>query len=369
MKIIRTSKTQQVVFWVGWVFFGLVLAATLRSSGQLSRTHAFVLAAVLSGIAQVSAVTASFTARTLPLSRTPVWRLVVTHVLASDLLTLFWVKIGVIAARQFDAWQGWGGIYNEYSAKVPMFLVMGSFYYLLCVAVQYLLIAQKSSQEAQQRVVESTVRAREAELAALKAQINPHFLYNSLNSISALTSIDPARAREMCVSLADFLRLTLGMGEKAAISLREEVGLLEKYCAIEKVRFGDRLTVKEDIEDAAKECLLPPLLLQPLFENAVVHGIAQMAEGGWIRLSAASHAGRLSLTVENSWDAEAGSSRKNGVGLKNVQRRLEARYGNEAQLQATAEDEVFRVSLSFPAETEAKTENQQQVNTQSIAKP
>jgi len=198
------------------------------------------------------------------------------------------------------------------------------------------------------------VKAREAELSALKAQINPHFLYNSLNSISALTSIDPARAREMCVSLADFLRLTLGMGDKAAIPLREEVSLLEKYCAIEKVRFGERLSVKAEIQEQAEDCLLPPLLLQPLFENAVVHGIAQMAEGGWIRLRAERNADRISVTVENSWDPEAGSSRKNGVGLKNVQRRLEALYGNEAQLQAKAEEEVFRVSLSFPAETEKK---------------
>jgi LytS/YehU family sensor histidine kinase len=233
-----------------------------------------------------------------------------------------------------------------------MLFTAGASYYLLSVAVQYALIAHRASQEAQARAVESNIRARDAELGALKAQINPHFLYNSLNSISALTSIDPARAREMCVSLADFLRLTLGMGEKAVIPLKEEISLLEKYCAIEKIRFGERLTVKEDVQEEALECLLPPLLLQPLFENAVVHGIAQMPEGGWISLHAARNGARLSVTLENSWDPEAGSSRKNGVGLKNVQRRLEARYGNDAHLQANAEDEVFRVNLSLPAETE-----------------
>jgi LytS/YehU family sensor histidine kinase len=218
--------------------------------------------------------------------------------------------------------------------------------------VTYALIAQKQSQQAQERVLESSMRAREAELTALKAQINPHFLYNSLNSISALTSIDPARARDMCVSLADFLRLTLGMGEKAVIPLREELSLLEKYCAIERVRFGERLTLKEDVSADAKDCLVPPLLLQPLFENAVVHGIAQMPEGGWICLHASRSGDRLSLVVENSWDPEAGGSRRNGVGLKNVQRRLEARYGYEAQLQASAEENVFRVRLQFPVEME-----------------
>ena len=352
MRVIRTSRPQHFIFWLGWILFTLLLAVLLRSPGNLAWSHALALGAVLSGIAEISNVSANFSCRTAPLSRTPMWRLMLTHITTAVVLTFFWVKIGVLVARQFDGVEGWRGIYGEYVLKTGIMYAAGFFYYLLSVAVQYALIAQKTSQEAQERALESSMRAREAELSALKAQINPHFLYNSLNSISALTSIDPARAREMCVSLADFLRLTLGMGEKAVIPLREELGLLEKYCAIEKVRFGERLEVKEEIQEAAKECLLPPLLLQPLFENAVVHGIAQMPEGGWIRVRAARNGERLSLTVENSWDPEAGSSRKNGVGLKNVQKRLEARYGKEAQIDANAEDEIFRVKMSFPVETE-----------------
>lgn len=352
MATLRKSRAQHVIFWVGWGFFALFLGALLTYPAGMPEENAFVFGVILAGIAQVSASAAIFSCRTAPLSRTPVWRVLLIHITAAVVLTTFWIVVGSIVARQMDAISGWAGTYNEFQRKTVLLYTSGEFYYLLSVAVQYALIAQKASQEAQERATESSVRAREAELSALKAQINPHFLYNSLNSISALTSIDPARAREMCVSLADFLRLTLGMGEKEVIPLKEELELLEKYCAIEKVRFGERLTVKEEIQEEARECLLPPLLLQPLFENAVVHGIAQMPEGGWIRVKAARNGGRMSLAVENSWDPEAGSSRKNGVGLKNVQRRLEARYGKDAQLQASAEDEVFRVDLSFPAETE-----------------
>jgi two-component system, LytTR family, sensor histidine kinase AlgZ len=352
MKLIRMSGIHHIVFWCGWGFFALLLGTLLVTPGGMSEGHGLILAIILAGVAQVSAWSAAFSCRTAPLARTPVWRVLLIHVTAAAILTFFWVQVGRIIAREMDAIPGWSGTFAEYSKKTEMLYAAGEFYYLLSVAVQYALIAHKASQEAQERAVESGVRAREAELSALKAQINPHFLYNSLNSISALTSIDPGRARDMCVSLADFLRLTLGMGDKAVIPLREEVGLLEKYCAIEKVRFGDRLTVKEEIQEEAKDCLLPPLLLQPLFENAVVHGIAQMTDGGWIRLRATRNGGRISVIVENSWDPEAGGSRKNGVGLKNVQRRLEARYGNDAQLQASAEEEVFRVNLSFPAETE-----------------
>jgi two-component system sensor histidine kinase AlgZ len=355
MKILRIEKIQQIVFWVGWAFFTLWLATLLKSGGGMTRGRALIFAVILAGLAQITASAAVFTCRITPLSKTPVWRVLLIHVTAALILTIFWSMLGNIVAREMELMAGWSSTIAEYTRKRDMLLAAGEIYYWLNVAVQYALMAHKATQEAQERAVESGVRAREAELSALKAQINPHFLYNSLNSISALTSIDPARAREMCVSLADFLRLTLGMGEKAVIPLGEEIGLLKKYCAIEKVRFGDRLTVKEEIQEEAKSCLLPPLLLQPLFENAVVHGIAQMPEGGWISLRAARNGTRMMVTVENSWDPEAGSSRKNGVGLKNVQRRLEARYGNDAQLMAKAEDEVFRVSLSFPAETEKAT--------------
>jgi sensor histidine kinase YesM len=347
-------KTHHIMFWGGWIFFTLVLAALLTSTGGISWRNAFILAAMLSGMAQVSAFSASFSCRTAPLNRTPVWRLLLIHIATAALLTFFWVKIGAIIAGVFDSSPTWKGVDQLYEQKTKMLYAAGFFYYELSVAFNYALIAQKSSREAQERALESSLRARDAELSALKAQINPHFLYNSLNSISALTSIDPSRAREMCVLLADFLRMTLGLGEKALIPLQVELDLLEKYCAIEKVRFGDRLNIEQHIQDDTKNCLLPPLLLQPLVENAVVHGIAQLPEGGRIRLQATRGNGRVTLLVENTWDPEAGPSRRNGVGLKNVQRRLEARYGKDAQLEAKAEEDLFRVSMGFPAETEER---------------
>ena len=168
------------------------------------------------------------------------------------------------------------------------------------------------------------------------------------------TSIDPVRARDMCVLLGDFLRLTLGLGEKTSVRYSEELDLLQKYMAIEKVRFGDRLRMQQTIQEESKTCLLPPLLLQPLVENAVKHGIAGLPEGGEIRLVAQRQNGRLAIVVENSWDPEAPPRRSGGMGLKNVQRRLEARYGKDASLRVDAEGELFQVSLSLPAESEEK---------------
>jgi two-component system, LytTR family, sensor histidine kinase AlgZ len=355
MKSSNIAKSTWAALGIAGALFAAIMSTLLVTSWKMNWLPAVLLAVPMAVLAQAIVWTGQFTCRSNPLGRTDVSRLVLTHIIAGVVLSYVWVSAGGGVTWWVDGMLGTHANYKLYAELQTRLYGVGFSYYLLGVAFHYMQFAQRASQEAQERALESSVRAREAELSALKAQINPHFLYNSLNSISALTSIDPSRAREMCVSLADFLRLTLGMGEKAVIPLREEVMLLEKYCAIEKVRFGDRLTIQQEIAEEAKECLLPPLLLQPLFENAVVHGIAQLPEGGWIRLLAACNSGRMSVTVENSWDPEAGSSRKNGVGLKNVQRRLEARYGSEAQLSANAEEDVFRVNLSFPAEMDKKT--------------
>lgn len=346
------NKSAWAALGIAAVLFAVILATLLVTSWDMDWRAAVAIAVPMSALAQGIAWAARYTCRANPLGRTAAWHIALTHLAAAPVLSYLWVSAGWMLAGWTDAMLGTNANYKLFLGVRTHLYGVAFSYYLLAVAFHYMLFAQKASQEAQERVLESSVRAREAELSALKAQINPHFLYNSLNSISALTSIDPSRAREMCVALADFLRLTLGMGERAVIPLRDELGLLEKYCAIEKVRFGDRLSLQEEVSEETKDCLLPPLLLQPLFENAVVHGIAQMPEGGWIRLQAARNGDLLSLTVENSWDPEAGSSRRNGVGLKNVQRRLEARYGNHAQLQASAEDDVFRVRMQFPAQTE-----------------
>ena len=349
----NTRKTLWVSLWLAWLLFGALLSVLLVSSWGMNWRSAVALAVPLSVLAQGVAWSARYSCRSNPIGRTGLSQLFFTHIAGAVVLSFLWVVIGRILAKWLDSGMEWSGTYLQFSRLQLQLFGLGFGYYLLAVAFHYALFAQEVSRQAQERELESTMRARDAELSALKAQINPHFLYNSLNSISALTSIDPVRAREMCILLADFLRMTLGLGEKTLIPLQEELDLLDRYCAIERVRFGERLKVEQNIQEAAKSCLLPPLLLQPLFENAVVHGIAQIAEGGSIRLTVRRADGQLSLIVENSWDPEAVCARKkNGVGLKNVQRRLEARYAREAFLEATTEQNLFRVRLVLPAETQ-----------------
>jgi LytS/YehU family sensor histidine kinase len=154
----------------------------------------------------------------------------------------------------------------------------------------------------------------------------------------------------MCVLLAEFLRATLSLGERTSIPLADELALARRYLAVEKARFGARLQVEESVDARCGQLLVPPLLLQPLVENAVNHGIANLPEGGWIRLEAACSDGRLVIVLENAVDPEAPSRPSGGVGLANVRRRLEARYPDGAAIQAGLAGDRYRVRLSLPAE-------------------
>ncbi|MBV9156887.1 MAG: histidine kinase [Acidobacteriaceae bacterium] len=204
--------------------------------------------------------------------------------------------------------------------------------------------------------VESSRRAellsREAELKALKAQVNPHFLFNSLNSISALTAVDAARAREMCIRLSEILRNSLRLGERVSIPFGEELALTRTYLEVEQVRFGNRLRVSQDFDAACSDCEVPPLLVQPLVENAIKHGIATLVDGGEISMTGRRSADGVRVVIENPFDPDAPETRKSGFGLISVRNRLHARFANAARLEIQVDHNCYRVVLSLPCEAQ-----------------
>ena len=199
----------------------------------------------------------------------PFLRVITTQVMAaavSAMLWLFLVDTWVVLLEQFPVFSK---ATERFPRLVPVILAVGVVLYALAAALHYLLMAFEEARQAERSALELEVLAREAELRSLRAQIDPHFLFNALNSISSLTGSDPAAARAMCLELADFLRESLRLGAVASIPLADELALAEKYLAVERVRFGSRLRVEREVSAEAGACGVPPLVLQPLVENAV----------------------------------------------------------------------------------------------------
>ncbi|HEY6465090.1 MAG TPA: histidine kinase [Candidatus Acidoferrales bacterium] len=350
MHPILSQMRRLAMYLVAWIPIAVLLAYLLAESSQLTRNESLVLAIPLCLAYAFVCLSAYYECRALPIEKTSDLKLIVSHISAGLVGAGIWflaAKVLVIELAQIATFHG---IDRRFSGAVPVLVGTGILLYLLSATSYYAFIAVTASHEAEARAIVAQVLARDAELKALKAQVNPHFLFNSLNSISALTTSDPARAREMCILLGDFLRRTLGLGAKTAISLEEELSLIHSFVAVEKIRFGARLDMQENVDPAALTCSVPPLFLQPLVENAVVHGIANLIDGGWIRMDVKDGNGRIAVIVENQFDPEAPARHRNGVGLSNVRQRLETRYGKNASMDVKAEGESFRVAISLPAE-------------------
>jgi LytS/YehU family sensor histidine kinase len=220
----------------------------------------------------------------------------------------------------------------------------------LATAFHYVLIASSASQHAERRSLEAGLLAREAELKALRAQLDPHFLFNSLNSISSLTARDPSAARKMCLLLADFLRDTLRLGAAQRISLQEELNIVERYLSIEQVRLGARLTILKETSQEALGAKVPALILQPLAENAVLHGIAHLLEGGTVTIRAYAEHSMLVVWVTNPCDPDRPRHKRAGFGLSLVRQRLQSQFGLAGQLEIGEERGEFTAKVSLPFE-------------------
>jgi LytS/YehU family sensor histidine kinase len=170
----------------------------------------------------------------------------------------------------------------------------------------------------------------EARLSALRAQLHPHFLFNALNTVSAYVETDPRRARAMLGHLGDLLRFSLDSEDRREVSLSEEIAALDHYLAIQNARFAGRLRTRVNIPSELLDARVPGLVLQPLVENAITHGLSHLPGAGEIRVSARGHANDLALTVaDNGVGLPAGWSldRDAGIGLSNTRSRLEEIYG------------------------------------------
>ena len=338
-----------MLYLAGWLVAGVLLAGALYVVTPRPFLHALVFAVPLSVFYGAVCLSAWWVCRSRPIDDRDPLPAVLAQLGAALQSAAVWLGIGVVWSAVLSRGLDIGPDRMGRIRDAASLFVVGFPLYLLSAAVHYLFLALENAHVAAERVLESQVAAREAELRALRSQLNPHFLFNSLNSINALIGGDPEGARRMCEGLGDFLRRTLQLGAREAVTLGEELALVDRYLTIEQVRFGERLRLQRAVEPGTLACLLPPLLLQPLVENAIKHGVADRLDGGTVRLAAERRSGQLVVTLENPVDDDAPARAGEGLGLENVRRRLAVLGPREGSLVVTREPDRFRVTLSLVA--------------------
>ncbi|MCC2955210.1 histidine kinase [Massilia sp. IC2-477] len=349
------ARRSVALYLLAWLMLGVLLAGLIVATSAASTAASLLFALPLALFyACACGFSAYYLCRAYPLAQRRL-RAVLTVFLFSGLsAALLWCAAGSAWAALCRLLLGQEGavIFNRPFAAVM--LGIGVLLYWMTAVAHYLALEFERARRAETRELESRLLAQDAELRMLRTQIDPHFLFNSLNSISALTAIDAGRARDMTLQLAGFFRQTLGLEAHRKVSLGEELALVECFLAIEQVRFGPRLAFAREVGEDARECLLPPMILQPLVENAVKHGIGQLLDGGMIRIDAERTGSLLRIRVGNDADPDGAGAQGEGrgIGLVNVRQRLAAAYGREASVHWARENNTFWVQLVLPAETE-----------------
>lgn len=272
-----------------------------------------------------------------------VFRLFANHLSGAIITSALWVSAGYIILS---------GLLPEYTSflrvEVLWRFFQGIFFYIIIVSVNYLIIYYNNFQEKALREVELKALVKEAELQSLKYQIKPHFIFNSLNSISSLTMFDPDKAREMIIKLSDFMRGTLSKSTGQKCTLEEELKNVRLYLDIEKIRFEDKFIYNEEIAETCKNTEVPNLILQPVLENAIKYGVYENTDMVEIKLSCKRQAEYMVITITNNYDPEAVSRKGEGIGLNNIRQRLKLIYNQENLLSVKNSGNVFSVYIFIP---------------------
>jgi hypothetical protein len=330
-----------------WVTFGTLLAGVIAVTGQASLRWAGFFAIPLAVLMGLECLPCWYLVRGMAPEEVPAWRLIGTWLGTGFVLLSLWIAVAsgwIRALKSLDLTPN-----VDPGMLMPLLVFAGCAGILMAVLGLYTAAAFERSRDAERRTLELRALAREAEMSFLRRQLDPHFLFNALNSVAALIGTDAGAARRMCLLLADFFRKSLTFSALQTIALRDELTLIETFLAIEEVRFGDRLRRSLDVSDDALAMSVPALLLQPLVENAVHHGIAHLVAGGEINVSARVRGTLLDIAVENTCDADRPVSRGTGLGLRNVRGRVESMYGTRARMHTESSPEKFRVLLALPA--------------------
>ncbi len=268
------------------------------------------------------------------------------HLTTSAILLLIWFLLSKALLSYF-----FGGDENYIhflERSLTMRVFSGLLYYGLLVAIYYLVASFRELEEKVRKEAQLTAMLKEAELDMLRSQIRPHFLFNSLNAISALTISRPEQAQEMVIKLSEFMRYSLSQQGEMMSTLEKELYHIRLYLEIEQVRFAGKLNIFTEINENTLQWKVPSMILQPLVENAVKYGVYSSEGESGIRLKTFTTGSYLNISVLNNYEPDNIPRKGTGTGLRNVSRRLESIYEEAGLMQIVNKDSDFEVLLKIP---------------------
>ena len=317
---------------------------------------AFVTSLVFNIVFASLAIGLWYIVRFLKIDNQSAFRVVINHVVTACLFLLVWIVISFIVIEMISmgesviAYNKHGNIEYEnfLIVTLPPRLFMGVLFYCLIILFYYLNIYYVSFKRNLIKNAELNSIIKETQLELLQSQLNPHFIFNCLNSISSLTISDPTKAQDMVIKLSSFLRYSLGQKTSQLVPFHEELKNCLLYLEIEKTRFGNRLALQNEVSDDCLEDEVPNMIMQPLIENAVKHGVYESTEQVVIKVDCKRENSLLVITISNNYESGNKKTPGKNMGIRNVRDRLSLLYGKGEWMAITNSDNLYTVTLRIP---------------------
>lgn len=341
-----TNPRLAVFYGIFWTIASVVMLLVLVFANGLDYLAAFTEVFSSMIIFAIVGMPIWYVTRFSTLENNSVLKVIFAHLIAAAIIVFIWMYLGVIIIKLLNPeaieWMQ-KGLINRIFGGYMMYTIYVIFFY----AVNYY-ISFKEKVRNEGKLISLV---KEAELHALKSQINPHFLFNSLNSISSLTMTDPAKAQEMVINLSQLMRYSLKHGQKEKVLFKQELENNKLYLQIEKVRFGSKLNPVFEIDVKCLQAEIPNMILQPLYENAIKYGVYEATEPVEVKTICRCTDDFLQVTIKNTYDSNVLSKRGEGIGLRNIRDRLQIIYGNPHLLKLEDNKNEFTVTLTIPQKT------------------
>ena len=287
-----------------------------------------------------------YSARYISFELSSIPKILISHTIGGVTSVSLWLAMGFFITNSLASRS------EEYSTfflnNIGWRFLVGILFYFLIISFYYLIIYYTNFHDKTLRENELKNLVTQAELKSLKFQINPHFIFNSLNSMSALTTIDSTKARSMILKLADFLHYILVNNDRQKNKLSEELNNIKLYLEIEKIRFEDKFDFIEDVSPESRDELVPNMILQPLFENAIKHAVYESLEKVTLKFKSFIQNDFLNISLENNFDSSSGNKSGSGIGLNNIGDRLKLIYGLNNLMNVEKTESIFKVNLYIP---------------------
>ncbi|MBN2521146.1 MAG: histidine kinase [Bacteroidales bacterium] len=342
------KKIKYFLYYISlWIIISMIHFSILKFFGKYSTITSLIDSIVYNIIFAIISIGLWYVVFYNSIEKKSYFNIILTHFIAAFITISFWIISGNFITSE---------ILNSFSSNhdislnntISLRIISGIMFYLVTIFAYYLNIYYSNFKEKiiNEAKLESLIK--EAELKAIKSQINPHFLFNSLNSISLQTIKNPSKAQEMIINLSEYLRYSISQKDKQTSWLKEEIENCKKYLEIEKSRFGDKLETEFIIDEKCYDFYVPTMILQPLYENAIKHGVYESSDIVKIKTKIKHFDAFIEIEIINNFDPEAIIKKGEGFGLKSVRDRLILIYENENLFSIKKNKNTFTVKLIIP---------------------